>query len=274
MKNLKVLSLVPALGLLAAPVHAAVFAADFETLVANADLNGQGGWTTTETAPDATYVIEGSGPFGTKSGFVGFVDTVSSSEVYVKNSFGGVTNLSNAQFSVLFQVFDSTNGGQSERDTFGFRLKDSAGTNLFSLFLNPEAQSANPDGTTGKWKFGYTTGSGSEVPFYSNPEQTLVWAADESEEYDMTISFAQLGLSGDVQMNVSLNGFTIGGGVLSGVAASSINEVGVFWRPTSGPSSPGDNGIAFDNITVVPEPGIASLAGIAGLLCLMARRRA
>lgn len=278
MRNLKVLSLVPFLGFLAAPLHAAVFAADFETLVVNTDLSGQGGWTTTESAPEATYVIEGSGLFGTKSGFVGFVDSVSSSEVYVKNSFGGVTNLSNAQFSVLFQVFDSTNGSQASRDTFGFRLKDSAGTNLFSFFLNPYVQSANPDGTTGQWEFAYTTGSGSQVPLYSNPEQTLVWAADESVEYDMTISFAELGLSGDVQMNIELNGFLIGSGVLNGLASSSINEVGVFWQPTSGPSSPGDNGIAFDNIeigvTVIPEPGIVSLAGIAGLLCMMARRRA
>lgn len=273
MKSLKVISLVPALGLFAAPLEAAVFAADFENLVVNSDLNGQGGWTTTEGQPEATYVIDGSGDFGTKSGFIGFIPTVSSGEVYAKNTFGGVTNLSNAQFSVLFQVFDSSNA-QASRDTFGFRLKDSAGTNLFSFFLNPDSQSANPNGTTGQWEFAYTTGGGPQIPLYSNPEQTLVWAADESEVYDMTISFAEFGLSGDVQMNVNVNGTTIGSGVLNGLASSSINEVGVFWSPTSGPSSPGDNGMAFDNIVVVPEPGVAGLAGIAGLLCLLARRRA
>jgi hypothetical protein len=264
--------MVPMLGLLATPLQAAVFAADFETLVVG-DLNNQGGWTTTESAPDATYVIDGSGTFGTKSGFIGFVPSVSSSEVYVKNSFGGIANLANAEFNVLFQVFDSTNA-QASRDTFGFRLRDSDGTNLFSFFLNPVAQSATPSSTLGEWSFGYTTGNGSQNPFYANPEETLVYAADEDVEYEMTVAFAQLGLSGDVQMNVSINGVSIGGGVLDGLASSSINEVGVFWRPTSGASSPGDNGIAFDNITVVPEPGIASLAGIAGLLCLMARRRA
>lgn len=273
MKSLKYLSMVGLLGLLAAPLQAAVFAANFESLV-EGDLNGQGGWSTTESTPDASYVVPASGDFGTKSGFLGFVSSVSSSEVYVKNSFGGVTNLANAQFSVMFQVFDSTNGAQASRDTFGFRLKDSAGTNLFSFFLNPATQSANPTGTLGQWSFGYTTGNGTQVPFYSNPEQTLVYAADEVLEYEMTVSFAEVGLSGDVQMNVAINGFTIGGGQLNGLASSSINEVGVFWRPTLGASSPGDNGIVFDNINVVPEPGIASLAGIAGLLCLMARRRA
>lgn len=279
MKNLKVLSLVPALGLLAAPVHAAVFAADFDTLVPNADLNGQGGWTTTESVPEATFV-DGAGINGTASGFIGFVSSVSSGEVYAKNTFGGVTNLANAQFNVLFSVADSSND-QPNRDTFGFRLKDSSGTNLFSLFLNPSSQSGTPEnpGDVAKWKLSYTTGSGAQVPFYSNPEQTLVWAVDETsvadpESYAMTISFTELGLSGDVQMNVALNGFTIGGGVLNGLASSSINEVGVFWQPTFGPSSTGYNGMFFDNVTVVPEPGIASLAGIAGVLCLMARRRA
>jgi hypothetical protein len=198
---------------------------------------------------------------------------VSQSEVYLKNSFGGITNLANAQFSVLFQVFDSSNG-QPSRDRFGFRLSDSGGTNLFSFFLNPVSQSGNPDSNLGQWSFGYTTGNSSQIPFYSNPEQTLVYAADELTEYLMTVSFSELGLSGDVLMNVNINGLSIGGGVLDNLASSSINEVGVLWRPTSGPSSTGDNGIAFDNITVVPEPGVASLAGIAGLLCLMARRRA
>lgn len=255
-----------------------MFAANFEGL-SEGDLNGQGGWTTTETTPGASYVIPASGDFGTKSGFIGFEPTVSANEVYVKNSFGGVTNLSNAQFSVLFQIFDSTNG-QASRDTFGFRLEDSSGNNLFSFVLSPVAQSANPDNTLGQWSFGYTTGSGPVIPFYSNPEQTLVWAADEHQfptrprQYDMTISFAELGLSpGDVQMNVNINGDMVGGGVLNGLASSSINEVGVFWRPTNGPTSTGENGVAFDNITVVPEPGVAGLAGVAGLLCLLARRR-
>lgn len=276
MKNLKVLSLVPALGLFAAPLHAAVFVADFETLPTG-DLNGQGGWSTSETTPYATYVGPG---LGSTAGFIGYEPSVSSGEVYTRNSFGGVTNLANAQFNVLFEVADSNND-QPNRDTFGFRLKDSSGTNLFSLFLNPSLQSETPENPAnpGQWKLSYTTGGGAQVPFYSNPEQTLVWAVDESTEadpqsYAMTISFIELGLSGDVQMNVALNGFTIGGGVLNGVASSSINEVGVFWQPTFGPSATGYNGMFFDNVTVVPEPGIASLAGIAGVLCLMARRRA
>ena len=262
--------------LFAAPVQAAVFAADFEALVVG-DLNGQGGWSTTETAPEATYVSPG---LGSMAGFIGFVPSVSTGEVYTKNTFGGVTNLANAQFSVLFEMIDSTNA-QPNRDTFGFRLKDSSGTNLFSIFLDPELQSGTPaaPGDVGKWKLAYTTGSGAQVPLYSNPEQTLVWAVDESTiadpaTYSMTISFAELGLSGDVQMNIALNGLTIGGGVLNGLASSSINEVGAFWRPTVGPSATGDNGMFFDNVTVVPEPGVAGLAGLAGLLCLMVRRRA
>ena len=272
MKNFKFSSLIPVLGLVAAPLEAAVFSSDFESLLI-ADLNGQGGWVTSETVPEASYVIGAAGDFGTKAGFVGFVPTVSSNEVYVKNSFGGVANLASAGFSVLFQVFDSSNG-QATRDTFGFRLKDSAGNNLFSFLLSPVSQSGNPDGTLGQWSFGYTTGNGALIPFYSNPQQTLVWAADEVAEYDMTVTFAKVGLSSDVQMNVNVNGVTIGGGVLNGIASSSINEVGVFWRPTSGPSSTGDNGLAFDNIVVVPEPGVAGLVGIAGLFCLLARRRA
>jgi hypothetical protein len=276
MKILNLLSSVPILVLFAAPVQAAVFAADFETLV-EGDLNGQGGWNTSETTPEATYVLPG---LGSKAGFIGFVPSVSSGEVYTKNTFGGVTNLANAQFSVLFEMADSSNV-QPNRDTFGFRLKDSSGTNLFSIFLNPELQSGTPaaPGDVGRWKLAYTTGSGAQVPLYSNPEQTLVWAVEESTiadpaTYAMTISFAELGLSGDVQMNIALNGLTIGGGVLDGLASSSINEVGAFWRPTVGPSATGDNGMFFDNVTVVPEPGVAGLAGLAGLLCLMVRRRA
>jgi hypothetical protein len=279
MKASKFFAVLPVLGLLVAPLEAAVFAADFEGL-SEGDLNNQGGWTTTETTPEASYVIGAAGSFGTKAGYLGsggFVPTVSANEVYVKNSFGGGASLANAELSVLFQLYDSSNS-RASRDTFGFRLEDSGNNNLFSFVLSPVAQSTNPNGTLGQWSFGYTTGNGAVIPFYSNAGQTLVWAADESvngsPEYNMTITFAEFGLSGDVQMNVNVNGVAIGGGVLDNLASSSIDEFGVFWRPTSGPSSTGDNGIAFDNITVIPEPGIASLAGIAGLLCLMARRRA
>lgn len=272
MKTFKFLAVLPVLGVLAAPLEAAVFAADFETLVVG-DLNGQGGWSTSESEPEASYVIDAADNFGTKSGFLGFIPTVSSNEVYVKNSFGGLASLANAEFNVLFQLFDSTNA-QADRDTFGFRLENTAGDNLFSFVLSPAAQSANPNGTLGQWSFGYTTGNGAVIPFYSNPEQTLVWAADEDSEYSMTITFAEFGLSGDVQMNVNVNGVLIGSGVLDNAASSTIDEFGVFWRPTSGPSSPGDNGIAFDNIVVVPEPGVAGLVGLAGLFCLFARRRA
>lgn len=253
-----------------------MFAADFETLNVNSDLNSQGGWSTTETTPEATYVSSpGMAGSGTASAFIGFVSSVSSTEVYTKNTFGGVTNLANAQFSVAFQMSDSSNDRPS-RDTFGFRLKDSAGTNLFSLFLDPDLQSNTPGalGNVGQWELSYTTGSGAQVPLYQNVEQTLVYAANEDLKNTLTVTFAELGLTGDVQMNIVYRGVAIGGGVLSGLASSSVNEVGVFWRPTDGPSSPGDNGMFFDDIIVVPEPGVAGLVGIAGLLCLMVRRRA
>lgn len=283
MKNLKFLSLVPALGLFTIPLEAAVYAADFEGLAVG-DLNGQGGWTTTESNAEAIYVSDvplslpgdPPSPLGTRVASIGYVPAVSSSEVYAKTTLGGLTTLANAQFSVLFQLDDSDNG-QNARDTFGFRLTGSGGANLFSFFLNPVAQSDDPSGTVGQWSFGYTTGSGAQVPFYSNPEQTLVYGTNEGVNNEMTISFVELGLSpGDVQMNVNVGGTTVGSGVLSGLASSSINELGVFWRPFPGPSvpGPGSNQLLFDNIVVVPEPGVAGLAGLAGLLCLMVRRRA
>jgi hypothetical protein len=179
---------------------------------------------------------------------------------------GGV----DANFSVLFQVYDSDSGwgdGSEARDTFGFRLENSSGDNLFSLFLTPYDQDPTPQTDTRFDTFSWSQeGMASPTVVLDSP---LV-AAQENFAYTFTIQFSPSGAN-DVSFVADVNGSAFSG-TLTGVQTETITEFGAFWNTLNGKTAPGSNFLIFDQTKLVPEPS-AMLLGLLGTSFVLVRRR-
>lgn len=240
-----------------------------------ADLDGQGGWSADVSTPDAGYVqsIAGS-PWNGRAASIGYVDPLSATSAYVSHAastplIGGV----NATFSALFQVQDSDEGfgaGAEARDTFGFRLENATGDNLFSFYLNPDSQVSDPSVQTAKHGFSWSTGLG--APTVVLPGLFAI----ENNAYTFTIAFNDAG-GGNVGFNADVNGVGFSG-VLTGLASEEIAEFGAFWNPldtTFDPEiNPGSNFMIFDEVNLVPEPSSALLGLLGASFAFLRRRRA
>lgn len=235
------------------------------------DINGQNGWTSNGATADTGFIQSiGGAPWNGRAATIGFVDPVTPSVPYVSRSIstplvgGGVPT----SFSVLFQIQDSDSGygpGAEDRDSFGFRLQNGSGANLFSFILTPFAQVAEPENSTNFNTFSWSTGTG--APTVALPGGN---AAQENFAYTFTVNFFDLG-SGNVGFNADVNGAAFGG-TLTGLGSETISSFGAFWDTTTGTASPGSNFMIFDNVSLVPEPSSA-LLGLLGASCVFLRRR-
>jgi hypothetical protein len=173
----------------------------------------------------------------------------------------------NAYFSVFFSVIDSDSaygGGSEARDTFGFRLENGSGSNLFSFFLIPYAQSSFPESNINLNVFAYSTGVGAPISVLPG------WVAVEGNSYTFDVQFAPSGPN-DVSFVGSVGGQTFGG-VLTNLAGENIGRLGAFWNTLNGKDAPGSNYLLFDNIVLIPEPS-SLLLGLMSVWFAFARRR-
>lgn len=235
------------------------------------DLDGQGDWTTDASTADTGYVqsIAGS-PWNGRAASIGYVNPLSQDSAYV--SHAATTPLIgeyNATFSALFQVQDSDEGfgaGAEVRDTFGFRLENASGDNLFSLYLTPDAQVANPSVQTAKHSFSWSTGVGS--PTVVLPGLFAI----ENNAYTFTIAFNNAG-GGNVGFDADVNGAAFSG-VLTGLSTEEIAKFGAFWDTTIDGDNSGSNFMIFDNVSLIPEPSSALLGLLGASFAFLRRRRA
>lgn len=239
--------------------HAATYSTDFTGFTLNQPVAGQDDWMIDDPTPDASYIMSVTG-WG-RVATLGYVFPLNNSSVYLSHAAN--TPLVGATFSVKFQVQDSTNDGPA-RDTFGFRLENGSGQNLFSFYLNPYDQDADPEDDYAYHTFAWS--SSSTAPTVLLPGV----AAEETKAYTLTVAFALSGAN-DVTFTGDVNGSAFSG-VIPGLAAESIQELGAFWTPLNGPEDPGTNFLIFDNISLVPEPS-AALLGLAGISLSIIRRR-
>jgi hypothetical protein len=277
MKRLKFIGFgVAATAVFVSSASAAAYFTDF-TGYALGELNGQNGWSTNSPSPQVGSVLGlGVAPWGSRSGSIGFTSPVSTSPLYVSHGAAApIVGPTNASFSSLFQVIDSDSGqgdpvfpgnGASVRDTFGFRLENSSGANLFSFILTPFSQSPTPELNTAFNTFSWSSDS------VSGGTPTLVLpgvAAQEGFAYTFNVAFSDAG-GGNVGFTADVNGSSFNG-TLNGLSAETIGKFGAFWN-VSNITDAGSNFMVFDNVSLVPEPSSA-LLGILGASCVFLRRR-
>ncbi|MCX6875192.1 MAG: leucine-rich repeat domain-containing protein [Verrucomicrobia bacterium] len=214
------------------------------------EMNGKQGWIVSDPTANAGAIIGIGGPWGSRCASLGYVAPILNDHVYL--SHAATTPLvgrANASFSVLFQVVDSDSGyggGSEARDTFGFRLENAAGANLFSFFLTPFDQDPTPENDTAFHKFSWSTGD-------ATPTAALApLAAREAFAYTFKIAFAPSGVN-DVSFIADINGDSFSG-MLTGMAGEMIGEFGAFWIPLNGARAPGSNFLIFDNVSLVTKP--------------------
>jgi hypothetical protein len=166
-------------------------------------------------------------------------------------------------------VFDSTSA-YSGRDVFGFSVNDAAGTAFITAEFRPLVQSATPDAPldpVAAWEVRYSIrGSGSV--------STLV-PLMESEAYTMRVMFtgAGVGFAFDTAGSSTLANEYFGTPFGYDTSTESIGSVSFNWLKSELNADFGDNIMVVDNITYIPEPGVASLAVIAAAVPLFIRRR-
>ncbi|MBP7949786.1 MAG: PEP-CTERM sorting domain-containing protein [Verrucomicrobiales bacterium] len=220
------------------------------------DLVGQHSWASNDNTDDLTFFVTLNG--NNAAGVGGLWSAPALRNVDVYNSYGG--SLVGTTFDVNFYLSGST-PGFPDRDSFGWTFKEGSNTLLRIAFepnLNPGGENKmevvwyNPSGTR--------TSSGFDI-FYGS-------------SYSLSVDF--LGSGADATFNAAVTG---GGtipmsGTLAGKGASTLQTVGADFDVTDAdPGNSGDNYMAFNQLTVVPEPGSVTLI-LAALAGLTARRRA
>lgn len=256
------------MGSLTGLASGASYSTDFTGYTPGANLAGQSGWVINDTTPYASSVLGIGGVWGSRTGSLGYVSPVIQNTVYVSHPTSvPLVGSGYTTFSAMFQVIDSDAGygaGAEARDTFGFRLQDGSGNNVFSFYLTPFDQDPDPILDTAYHTYSWSTGAGPKT------DVLIGHSAQELFAYTVTISFATSG--SDVTFTGNVNGDTFGG-LLPGLAGVSVEQVGAIWTPLNGPSDPGSNQLLFDNISMVPETSSALLGLLGASLALVRRRR-
>ncbi len=251
--SLSLLAAVVALVAFANPARCSDFYTEFQTGFGFGDMNGKQGWVCSDPTTNAGAILNAGGPFGSRSASLGYVSPLLHDQIYLYHA--GSTPLAggpmNAGFSVFFKIQDSDSGflgggTPAARDTFGFRLENSAGTNLFSFFLTPFDQDPKPQADTRYDTFAWSTGN-------QHPTAALEGlGAQETFAYTFTVHFTPSGVN-DVAFVADVNGATFSG-ILPGMAGEMVAKLGAVWKPLNGAASPGSNFLIFDKIGLKSEP--------------------
>lgn len=269
---MKFLPVLTSLGLALLPgtLSAVVYSTNFDDFNYG-DIAGQGGWMINDPSINASLTVPASGPWGVFAGSLGFVSPVQQSTVYLYRpvSTTPLVGNGNLTFTALFQVQDSTSVysgvGDEARDTFGFRLRDGSGNNLFSFYLTPFDQDPTPQTDTAYHTMSWNTGTSAPTTILGG------YTAQENYAYTLSVTFSPSGAN-DVSFVGDVNGQGFSG-TLPNQGTANLVDFGAFWTPLNGPSAPGANFLLFDNVAVVPEPTSAMLGLFGASLAFLRRRR-
>lgn len=152
------------------------------------------------------------------------------------------------------------------RDGFGFALRDSGDNNLISVLLVPVTGGAGD-----AYRVAYTVGAGPVVNAAdSNGDPMYIY---QNGLYSMSMTITPAGINPTFSATISGSSSQTFTGIATGLGSASVSRFGALWNvdPPIG-SVPGDNGILFDNLSVIPESSTALLAGLASLGLLRRRR--
>lgn len=223
---------------------------------------------------DLTFFTQafGTSTFSDAAVIGGVFNFPSITDVRLFNGYGDP--LAGTDFSVDFQInpsFDDTpNGGPDLTgfdDDFGWSFQNGSSTLFRVAFESPAAGS-------GDLEFVYydNLGTRHQIPFGGSPGSGIFYQSI----YELNISFAAN--SGDTDFSLELIpqvGSTISfSDTLTGLNSSTtIDTFGADWSINDAdPMNAGNNIMAFDNISIIPEPSALGLIGL-GVLGIVFRRR-
>jgi hypothetical protein len=278
MKSRSVLACIGTL-LAIVPISASAFTTSFTSYTPGTEIAGSNGWSINNAGADSSTFFSlsygawmpykgNAGDLRRAAELGGWQDSplADPNPVILSQSQEVAGELKNVSFSVDFSV--RTNTGDfagTPRDAFGFSLLGAASANLVTILLNPE------DGGSGDaYRIGYTVGSGAFVPAEDANHDPLY--AHASSYYTMALNFLTGGTDPTFSVLITSLGSGQGtmtfGGTATGLGSATMDTFAAVWNVNGG----GDNGMTFDEITVVPEPSTALLAGLASLGLLRRRR--
>jgi hypothetical protein len=255
---------------LAAPLSAAVIVADFESQSAGDLFTGDvPGWT--QSSPNPVFngnpvplaqVAFAPGFNGGSGSLVGTIGTLDGNNplaatTTLTTSLGGAAAAGFA-VSMNLAIVDDAGDSFPVRDSFGVSISSVGGPTV-TVNFTPGAELSSG------WDVSYTIGS--------DPAVSAGAAILAGGEYVFTLGF------GNSSFYLSITPAGGGASATSSTAASftgaTFNELAIFHTQEGYPDDLGQsaNALLFDNIAIIPEPGIPMLAGVAALGLIRRRRK-
>jgi hypothetical protein len=224
------------------------------TVYPGPNVAGSDGWTIDDATPGLSFLVDVGGDQWGALG--GYYDVPTGSGAVLSHSVGALAKTSDLLTKFFIQSSDAYPG----RDPFGFRFNGGT-SGLFEIQFVPDGSNFN--------LLNIFLGIGGATPTATGT------ALFYDTTYTLKVDFNETGSGGGLEMFGTIGGgassFSISGS-LPGEANATWTSFDVTWDAVDG----GDNYIALQGFSSVPEPGSAMaslLAGVMGLSVTMRRRR-
>lgn len=272
--------------------YGAAYSTNFNSLLFEGDVDGQDGWTVSDTTDQYSQVAEANvnrllpldASLVLQLGDAKAVTTPPPGpSVALAHAYEGTVGQTNVAFDFVLLDSRTTAANFRYRDTFGISISN-AGSNIFSIGFVPDAQSETPSTDLAQWNLVYQLGNATTVD--------LNMAVFEGSQYNFNLAFNPnignpaltdflLTIKSDVTPGGITDGVTNGlrnsGGAIpsfSLASSAATDEFNVFWAKEATNPGYGSNSILMDNLSVVPEPSSSLLLCLAGLGLACRRKRA
>jgi len=256
---------------LAANALGGTILADFESFALPSEIAGTGLWTINDNTPKLSFTVDWNGY--TAAALGGKFDAPVVASVGLDYPYAetiGVTTLS-FDFTIVDSVNKTTgNIGNPpspypSRDIFSVGFTN-GGSDLFKIVFTPHAQDPNPQNSIGQWDLSYVVGNGGPT--------TLTEGVLEGGTYALSLGFSANGSSTDFGLTVAGGTTEHRTGTLAINPATVADAFRLGYTPTKYyPSGAGNNFFVMDNLVVVPEPSVATLACLTACGLFLRRRR-
>lgn len=243
----------PLLLLAASTVSSMATVVTFDGYTAETPLTSYPGWRSSETITSGKLVGWVESADGDMAGAIGgaYAEAANATfSVTYDSSFYGST----VHFSTDLLLANSTSEAPG-RDTFGISIEAGSGSSLVTMVFSPTIDFG--DGIA-RWEVGYSVGGGQMIYTERTLRENIFYGIDFSVTGSaFTFAFGTEVVSGSIAGYNSAN--------------DGMGDISFTWAkaPTT---AYGTNYMVFDNITVVPEPSVALLSGLATLVMLRRRR--
>lgn len=188
---------------------------------------------------------------------------VANSSIYL--SHAATVGLQSSSFDVDFAI-QASNEANPGRDAFGFSFRGASNENLLTISFVPYTSPTYP--LDDAYQVRYTVGAlGTVNAQDGNGDPMFMF---HNGFYSLELDFTPNGANPTFSATLTGSNPQTFSGTATGLGASSIARVGAEWNLVG---DGGNNGLIFDNISLVPEPSSSLLICLAGLGFVSRRKR-